>query len=62
MLLAETVVKRTHLEKTVVIVAQSLSRVPLFVTPWTAAHQTSLGTTELGSTPLNLSFSFQIPG
>jgi len=61
-LLAETVVKRTHLEKTVVIVAQSLSRVRLFVTPWTAARQTSLGKTELGSTPLYLTFSLQIPG
>ena len=62
MLLAETMVKRTHLEKTIVIAVQSLSRVRLFVTPWSAARQTSLGKTELGSILLNLTFSSQIPG
>ena len=61
MLLAETMVKRTHLEKTIVIV-QSLSRVRLYVTPWIAARQTSLGKIELGSTLLKLTLSFQIPG
>ena len=33
---------KLHLESVAVVVVQSLSRVWLFVTPWTAAHQASL--------------------
>ena len=47
MLLAETMVKRTHLEKTIVIV-QSLSRVRLFGNSWTVALQAPLSMDSLG--------------
>ena len=35
----------TVLVVTIIIVVQSLSRVPLFATPWAAAHQASLSFT-----------------
>ena len=39
----------TVLVVTIIIVVQSLSRVPLFATPWAAAHQASLSFTISGS-------------
>ena len=40
---------------------QSLSRVRLFVTPWTAAHQVSLSITNSQSPPKPMSIEFMMP-
>ena len=40
---------------------QSLSRVPLFVTPWTTAHQTSLSITNSWSPPKSMSIESMMP-
>ena len=40
---------------------QSLSRVPLFVTPWTTAHQASLSITNSRSPPKSMSIESMMP-
>ena len=40
---------------------QSLSRVPLFVTPWTTAHQASLSITNSWSPPKSMSIESMMP-
>ena len=52
---------REYAEKQIVAVVQSPSRVRLFVTPWTAAHQASLSLTTSRSLPKFMSIAWVMP-